>query len=103
MRVLKIHFERPIWYHVVGKGLFDWLSTVKLDDFPRSSATSKDLSCMLKQLLFVYHYKRVCSDSSGAFKVQCKGRRSPRRTTHMIYLPGDPKKVTRRNLLLKNK
>ena len=38
---------------MVGKGLFDWLSTVKLDDFPRASVTSKDLSCMLTQ-------KRVC-------------------------------------------
>ena len=37
---------------MVGKGLFDWLSTVKLDDFPRASATSKDLSCMLVRANF---------------------------------------------------
>ena len=32
---------------MVRKGLFDWLTTVKLDDFRVLSATSKDLSCML--------------------------------------------------------
>ena len=31
---------------MVRKGLFDWLNTMKLDDFSRPSATSKDLSCM---------------------------------------------------------
>ena len=35
---------------MVGKGLFDWLTTVKFDDFPRASATSKDLSCMLSEV-----------------------------------------------------
>ena len=29
----RIHFERPSWYDVVGKELFDWMNTVKLDDF----------------------------------------------------------------------
>ena len=43
-------FERAIWYHVDRKGLFDWLTTVKLDDFRVLSATSKDLSCMLRSI-----------------------------------------------------
>ena len=45
----KIHFERPVWYHVVRKGLFDWLTTVKLDDFRVLSGTSNDFSCMLQK------------------------------------------------------
>ena len=32
---------------MVRKGLFDWLTSVKLDDFRVLSGTSKDLSCML--------------------------------------------------------
>ena len=40
-----------MWYHVVKRGLFDWLTTVKLDDFRVLSATSKDLSCMLLEWL----------------------------------------------------
>ena len=32
---------------MVRKGLFDWLTTVTLDDFGVLSETSKDLSCML--------------------------------------------------------
>ena len=47
MRVLKNSLRTAIWYHVVRKGLFDWLTTVKLDDFRVLSATSKDLSSML--------------------------------------------------------
>ena len=35
---------------MVRKGLFDWLTTVKLDDFHFLSATSKDLSCMLDEI-----------------------------------------------------
>ena len=30
---LELTSNGPIWYHVVGKGPFDWLNTVKLDGF----------------------------------------------------------------------
>ena len=33
VRGLKNSLQRPIWHHVVRMGLFDWMTTVKLDDF----------------------------------------------------------------------
>ena len=49
MRVLKNSLRTANLVSHGKKGLFDWLTTVKLDDFRVLSATSKDLSCMLSK------------------------------------------------------